>query len=119
MDWLEQPDQQRGSLVSLSKHERQVWNELERVLADDLPFTSAGARPPLPHSSAGFLPPGFHRIALLITALMTGVWLLIIGALAHLFLLAVTGLIVICVAVDRLQRTAPGRTGPHRDKRNG
>ncbi|TKV26145.1 DUF3040 domain-containing protein [Arthrobacter sp. NamB2] len=89
--------------MSLSKHERQAWEELERVLAGDLPYTHTDMRTMTPeHSSAAFLPRRVSRILILITLLIGGVSLLIVGALTQLLPMALTGLIILCVATDHL-----------------
>lgn len=98
--------------MTLSRKERQAWNELERILADELPHMPASdvilaAR----LASTGILPPALRRTLTLIAILIVGAWLLILGALAHLLPMAVTGLIIICVAADRLQRPPP-QQGP-------
>lgn len=41
VDWFRQPLHLEGRTMALSKQERHAWNELERVLADDLPYTDA------------------------------------------------------------------------------
>ncbi|MEG9247866.1 DUF3040 domain-containing protein [Arthrobacter sp. Soc17.1.1.1] len=94
--------------MTLSRQERQAWNELERILADELPYTPASAvAMTAGPTSTGILPPALSRALILITILAVGAWLLILGALAQLLPMALTGLIVVCVAADRLQRPAP------------
>ncbi|MHA7145138.1 DUF3040 domain-containing protein [Arthrobacter sp. TmT3-37] len=91
--------------MSLSKHERQAWEEIERVLADDLPYTHTDLDTTMVEQlTEDFLPAAVGRTLILITVLTVGVWLLIIGALAQLLPMAVGSLIIICVAVDRLHR---------------
>ena len=96
--------------MSLSKEERQVWNELERTLADDLPQTDftmvMGHGPVLPPSSV-------RRVLLLFVVLVGGVFLFVMGALAHLLSMAVAGLVLICVATHYLQRSGTTRVREH------
>lgn len=91
--------------MTLSQQERKAWNELERILADELP------RPPASDvtltadpTSTGLLSPALRRTLILSTVLTVGAWLLVLGTLAHLLPMALTGLIVVCVAADRMHR---------------
>lgn len=101
--------------MSLSKHERQAWEELERVLADDLPYTQTDMRnTTAEHSLAAFLPQRVGRTLSLTTLLIGGASLLIVGALAQLLPMALTGLIILCVATDRLYRPSTHGAPPDR-----
>lgn len=91
--------------MSLSKQERQAWNELERVLAEDLPYTySQKPGVLIPDPSSAYLPPSFKRALILILALALGIWCLLLGAIAHLLPMALTGLGITCIAAHRLRR---------------
>lgn len=88
--------------MSLSKTERQVWNELERSLADDLPQTK------VVEIDGDYWAPVISwsalRVLWLSVVLVAGVTALIGGAFAHLPPLALTGLVIACIAAHCLHQ---------------
>ncbi|MEG9250043.1 DUF3040 domain-containing protein [Arthrobacter sp. Soc17.1.1.1] len=93
--------------MSLSEAERQVWNELERTLADDLPQTK------VVETNEDYWAPIISSLALrvlwLSAALVAGVIALIGGVFAYQLPLALTGLIIACIAAHCLHQ---GRQQP-------
>lgn len=108
VDWFGQPLHLEGRTMALSKQERHAWNELERVLADDLPYTDATlGQLPADHSQQ----PNY-RALMVSMVLIAGSWILVIGALSQLLPMALTGLVITCIAADHLNRTSIPRTVP-------
>ena len=87
--------------MTLSDHERQAWEELERKLMSDLPEDTTTAHGP---HTAGTLLPSPRRTLVLLLIMAFGTSLLLTGVLTYLLPMAITGLIIVCVAAHLLHR---------------
>lgn len=98
--------------MPLSEYERRAWNQLERSLADGFPSAPGPARERNLRALAVAL--AFIRTVWPEVILMAGFVVLLTGALTHIPLIAITGLVVLCIGAHRTQGRSIQRRGADR-----